>query len=247
MSRIDLNADLGEGCGDDAALLTSVTSANVACGFHAGGPTVMAETVAAAVANGVVVGAHVSYPDREGFGRREMTVSAKQLRADVLYQLGALDALARAAGTRVRYVKPHGALYHRVAADEATARALLAAVRDYDPGLLLLTLPGSVATRCAAAAGVAAVGEAFADRGYTPDGRLVPREQPGALLTDPEEVARRGVRLATEGVVRAVDGSNVQVAAGSLCLHGDTPGAVELARRVRDALTAAGVTVTAFA
>lgn len=248
---VDLNADVGESygawtMGDDAALLEVVSSANLACGFHGGDPMVMAATARAAAARGVVVGAHVSYPDRVGFGRRAMDLSPEELAGDVLYQVGALDALARAAGTRVRYVKAHGALYHRVAVDPAQAAALVKAMVTYDPSLVLLTLPGSAALDLAREHGIRAVAEAFADRAYLPDASLVPRGQAGAVLTDPAAAVRQAVRLATEAKVVAVDGSVVAVTARSLCLHGDTPGAAALARAVRAGLDAAGVAVASF-
>ena len=249
---MDLNSDLGEGygrwtLGDDAALLEVVTSANVACGFHAGDPATIDRTVRTAVTHGVAVGAQVSYPDLVGFGRREIDVAPDDLTADVLYQLGALEAFARAAGSRVRYLKPHGALYNRIARDPVQAAAVVEAVRRYDPSLPLLTLPGSAAMRAAEAAGVPAVAEGFADRAYTPEGRLVSRRQPGAVLHDPAAVTARALRMATEHTVEAVDGGQVHVEVRSLCVHGDTPGAVELARAVRAALEDAGVTLEAFA
>jgi UPF0271 protein len=249
---LDLNSDLGEGygrwtLGDDAALLEIVTSANVACGFHAGDPATIDRTVRTAVERGVAVGAQVSYPDLVGFGRREIDVPPGDLTADVLYQLGALEAFARAAGSRVRYVKPHGALYNRIVRDPVQAAAVAEAIRRYDPGLPLLTLPGSAAAAAAAEAGIEAVGEGFADRAYTGDGRLVSRREPGAVLDDPGRVAARAVRMATEGRVQTVDGGEVAVEVRSLCVHGDTPGAVELARAVRAALEEAGVVLEAFA
>ena len=249
---MDLNSDLGEGygrwaLGDDAALLEVVTSANVACGFHAGDPATIDRTVRTAVEHGVRVGAQVSYPDLAGFGRREMDVAPGDLTADVLYQLGALEAFARAAGDRVRYVKPHGALYNRIARDPVQAAAVVEAIRRYDPALPLLTLPGSAAMEAAAEAGIAAVGEGFADRGYTAEGRLVSRREPGAVLDDPERVATRAVAMATEGRVETADGGEVTVEIASLCVHGDTPGAVGLARAVRAALEEAGVALEAFA
>jgi UPF0271 protein len=249
---LDLNADLGEGFGrwaltDDAALLDVVTSANVACGFHAGDPATIDRTVRTAMEHGVAVGAQVSYPDLVGFGRRELEVAPADLTADVLYQVGALEAFARAAGSRVRYVKPHGALYNRIARDPVQAAAVVEAVRRYDPALPLLTLPGSAAMAAAAEAGIRAVGEGFADRAYTGEGRLVSRREPGAVLHDPERVAARAVVMATEGRVETVDGGEVAVQVRSLCVHGDTPGAVELARAVRAALEDAGVTLEAFA
>ena len=249
---MDLNSDLGEGygrwtLGDDAALLEIVTSANVACGFHAGDPATIDRTVRTAVERGVAVGAQVSYPDLVGFGRREIDVPPGDLTADVLYQLGALEAFARAAGSRVRYVKPHGALYNRIVRDPVQAAAVAEAIRRYDPALPLLTLPGSAAAAAAAEAGIEAVGEGFADRAYTGDGRLVSRREPGAVLDDPGRVAARAARMATEGRVGTVDGGEVAVEVRSLCVHGDTPGAVELARAVRAALEEAGVALETFA
>ena len=249
---MDLNSDLGEGygrwaLGDDAALLEVVTSANVACGFHAGDPATIDRTVRTAVERGVAVGAQVSYPDLVGFGRREIDVPPDQLTADVLYQLGALEAFAKAAGSRVRYVKPHGALYNRIARDPVQAAAVVEAIRRYDPALPLLTLPGSVAMEAAGEAGIPSVGEGFADRAYTAEGRLVSRREPGAVLHDPEQVAARAVVMATEHRVEAAGGEQVAVEVRSLCVHGDTPGAVDLARAVRTALEHAGVTLEAFA
>jgi len=249
---LDLNSDLGEGygrwaLGDDAALLEVVTSANVACGFHAGDPATIDRTVRTAVERGVAVGAQVSYPDLVGFGRREIDVPPDELTADVLYQLGALEAFAKAAGSRVRYVKPHGALYNRIARDPVQAAAVVEAIRRYDPALPLLTLPGSVAMEAAGEAGIPSVGEGFADRAYTADGRLVSRREPGAVLHDPEQVAARAVVMATEHRVEAAGGEQVAVEVRSLCVHGDTPGAVDLARAVRTALEHAGVTLEAFA
>jgi 5-oxoprolinase (ATP-hydrolysing) subunit A len=249
---LDLNSDLGEGygrwaLGDDAALLEVVTSANVACGFHAGDPATIDRTVRTAVERGVAVGAQVSYPDLVGFGRREIDVPPGDLTADVLYQIGALEAFARAAGSRVRYVKPHGALYNRIARDPVQAAAVVEAIRRYDPSLPLLTLPGSAAMQAAQEAGIPAVGEGFADRAYTGEGRLVSRREPGSVLHDPGQVAARAVVMATEGRVETADGEEVAVQVRSICVHGDTPGAVDLARAVRSALEEAGVTVESFA
>jgi len=249
--RIDLNADLGEGfgvwrLGDDDALLGLVTSANVACGFHAGDPVTMRRVCAGAVAAGVAIGAQVSYRDLAGFGRRFIDVAADELTADVLYQLAALDGIARTAGAGVRYVKPHGALYNAVVAHERQARAVVDAVVAYDRSLPVLGLPGSALLRLAAAEGLTAVAEGFADRGYTAAGTLVPRSEPGALVTDEAAVVERAVRMATEGVVVAVDGTQVRVPVSSICLHGDSPGAVGLARAVRAALRATGVDVAPF-
>ncbi|MEU7892167.1 5-oxoprolinase subunit PxpA [Nonomuraea sp. NPDC049152] len=249
---IDLNADLGEGfgiwrLGDDLALLDIVTSANVACGFHAGDPVTIRRTCAAAVDRGVTIGAQVSYRDLAGFGRREMDVEPEELCAEVLYQMAAVDGIARAMGGRVSYVKPHGALYNRVVRDPVQAAALIDAVLDYDATLPVLTLPGSAVHAAAAEAGISTVTEAFADRAYTPSGTLVSRREEGAVIHDPDLVAARAVRMAVEGTVTAVDGSRVSVAARSMCVHGDTPDAVRLARAVRDGLLEAGVAIQSFA
>jgi 5-oxoprolinase (ATP-hydrolysing) subunit A len=249
---VDLNADLGESygawrLGDDEALLSVVTSANIACGFHAGDPLTIRRACAGAVAGGVRIGAQVSYRDLAGFGRREMTVPPAELTAEVLYQIAALDGVARAEGGRVSYVKPHGALYNRAARDPVQAGAVIAAIRAYDATLPLLTLPGCVAAREAAAAGLRVVTEAFADRAYTGDGRLLRRDQPGSVLTDPPAVAARAVALVSAAPLPAADGGEVRIAARSVCVHGDTPGAVALARAVRAALEEAGARVTAFA
>lgn len=249
---VDLNADVGESygawrLGDDDALLQVVTSANVACGFHAGDPSTLRATCATAARHDVAVGAQVGYPDLVGFGRRFLDMAPGELTDAVLYQLGALDALARVAGTRVAYVKPHGALYNAVVDHEEQAAAVVRAVRELDPALPLLGLPGSALLRRAAEAGLRTVAEAFADRGYTPQGRLVPRGQPGALLSDPATVADRVVRLVTAGELTAIDGSVLRRRPDSICLHGDSPGAVARAVAVRAALTHAGVELRAFA
>jgi UPF0271 protein len=249
---IDLNSDVGESfgrwqLGDDDAVLALVTSANVACGFHAGDPSTLRRCCEVAARHGVTVGAQVGSRDLAGFGRRFLDAHPTELADDVTYQIGALSAMARAAGTTVAYVKPHGALYNAVVHHESQAQAVVDAVRAYDPELLLLGLPGSELLVRAEAAGLRTVREAFADRGYTPEGTLVPRSEPGALLEDPEEVAHRVVRLVTEGVVVAVDGTEVSIQAESVCLHGDTPGAVAMAERVRDRLAEAGVTMRPFA
>ncbi|MCU1616682.1 MAG: putative lactam utilization protein, partial [Frankiales bacterium] len=249
---IDLNADLGEGfgvwrLGDDDALLEVVTSANVACGFHAGDPSTMRRVCARAAASGVAVGAQVSYRDLAGFGRRFIDMAPAELTDDVLYQLAALDGIARAEGGRVRYVKPHGALYNAAVHHEGQAWAVVDAVVAYDRTLPVLGLPGSALLRAAEVAGLRAVPEGFADRGYTPEGTLVPRRSPGALVSDPAAVAERAVRMAVEGVVVAVDGTAVDLSIASVCVHGDTPGAVELARRVRAALEEAGLRTAPFA
>jgi UPF0271 protein len=249
---VDLNSDLGEGfgqwrLGDDDALLSVVTSANVACGFHAGDPVIMRRTCELAARRGVAVGAQVGYRDLAGFGRRFIDVDPAELVNDVVYQLGALDAFARLAGTRVAYVKPHGALYNAIVHHEAQARAVAEAVARFGPGLPVLGLPGSAWLRAAAGAGLRPVAEAFADRAYTPEGTLVPRREPGAVLHDPAEIVARCLRMVAEGVVTAVDGSDVPLRVESLCVHGDTPGAVDIARRVRDGLAGAGVALRPFA
>jgi 5-oxoprolinase (ATP-hydrolysing) subunit A len=245
---IDLNADVGEeasGPDGDGALLDVVTSASVACGFHAGDPSVMRRTLHDAVSRHVVVGAHPSYPDRTGFGRREMEISPTRLTDDLLYQIGALDGLARAYATRVRYVKPHGALYHRMGEDEACAAAVCDALRAYG-GLALLAPCGSVAIVVAEHAGLEVATEAFADRAYLPDGRLAPRTDAGAVVTDAEDVAGRAVTLAVDHRVMATDGSWIAVDPSSICVHGDTPGSTALAQQVRMSLASAGVSLEPF-
>ncbi len=249
---VDLNSDVGESfgrwtLGDDTAVLGHVTSANVACGFHAGDSTTLRRCCELATQSGVTVGAQVGYRDLAGFGRRFLDIDPVELADDVTYQIGALEALARVSGTRVSYVKPHGALYNAVVHHEHQAQAVVDAVRAYDDRLPILGLPGSELLARARAAGLRTVSEAFADRAYTPEGTLQPRSQPGALLEDAEEVAQRVVRLVTEGVVVAVDGSEVAVEAESVCLHGDTPGAVAMVAAVRAALDEAGIPVRAFA
>ncbi|WP_020138172.1 LamB/YcsF family protein [Streptomyces sp. 351MFTsu5.1] len=251
MTSIDLNADLGEGFGrwrltDDEQLLTVVTSANVACGFHAGDAVTMRRVCELAAARGVRVGAQVSYRDLAGFGRRAMDVPSAELTAEVAYQIGALEVFARAAGTRVSYVKPHGALYNRVVHDEEQAAAVAAGVLLAGAALPVLGLPGSRLLEAARAAGLTGVTEAFADRAYTDEGTLVPRGQEGAVVTDPEAVVERSLRLARDRTVTARSGTRVDVDARSLCLHGDTPGAVDLAHRVRERLESSGIRVEAF-
>ena len=250
--HIDLNSDLGESLGawrmgDDAAMLDIVSSANVACGFHAGDPAGILGTLRAAHARGVAVGAHVAYPDLVGFGRRNMDVASTDLVADVIYQIGALQGLAHAAGTRVTYVKPHGALYNTIAHDERQARDVIAAIRAGDGSLALVALAGSPLVQWAQDAGLRVIAEAFADRAYTPQGTLVSRREKGAVLHDSALVAQRMLRLVREGVVEAVDGSLARVQAQSICVHGDSAGAVEMARAVRMALESDGVVVRPFA
>lgn len=251
MTSIDLNADLGEGFGrwqltDDEQLLSVVTSANVACGFHAGDAATMRRVCELAARSGVRIGAQVSYRDLAGFGRRAMDVPPAELAAEVAYQIGALEVFARAAGTRVSYVKPHGALYNRVVHDEEQAGAVVDGVLLADATLPVLGLPGSRLLDVAGKAGLPTVAEAFADRAYTEEGTLVPRGQDGAVVTDPEAVVERSVGLARDGAVTSHSGSRIEVTARSLCVHGDTPGAVDLARRVRERLETSGVRVEAF-
>ncbi|QPF73883.1 LamB/YcsF family protein [Roseateles sp. DAIF2] len=251
MNLIDLNSDLGESygawrMGDDAAMLDLVSSANVACGFHAGDPAGILATLRAAAERGVSIGAHVAYPDLVGFGRRNMDMASADLRASVIYQIGALQGLAAAAGTRVRYVKPHGALYNFIAHDERQAQDVIAALHALDASLGLVVLAGSALAGWARAAGLRTIEEAFADRGYRADGSLVPRHEPGAVLHDPEAVAARMLRLVREGTVTANDGNAVRIAADSICVHGDSPGAVAMARRLRERLVAEGVTIRPF-
>ncbi|MFF7730026.1 LamB/YcsF family protein [Streptomyces sp. NPDC008001] len=249
---LDLNADLGEGFGhwrltDDDALLSIVTSANVACGFHAGDPSTMRRVCERAVERGVRIGAQVSYRDLAGFGRRAMDVPPGELADEITYQIGALRVFAQAAGADVAYVKPHGALYNRTVADAGQAAAVVAGVLGAGRALPVLGLPGSRLLDAAGEAGLPVVAEAFADRAYTAAGTLVPRRTPGAVVHDPDAVVTRSIRMARTAAVTALTGEEVTVRARSLCLHGDTPGAAELARRVRTALEAAGVRLKAFA
>ena len=249
---MDLNADLGESfgswtMGDDASMFRIVSSANVACGFHAGDPLTMLDSCRAAFELDVRVGAHVGYRDLAGFGRRSLDMTFDELFGDVLYQLGALDGMAHAVGASVDYVKPHGALYNRIVRDAEQAEAVVAAVHAYDPGLPVLGLPGSAWLRLAEESGHPVFREAFVDRAYLPDGTLVPRTQEGAVLHDPDAVVAQAVRLATRKEVLAIDGTVVPVLADSLCIHGDTPGAVNMAAAVRKGLEQAGVQIEAFA
>lgn len=251
MESVDLNADLGEGygvwdLGDDEAMLALVTSANVACGFHAGDPARLARTCRSAAGRGVRIGAQVSYRDLAGFGRRFIDVEADDLRAEVVYQIGALDALARAAGSSVSYVKPHGALYNSIVSHREQARAVAEAVASLDTTLAVLGLPGSAFLEEARRLGLRTVPEAFADRAYTPDGRLVSRREPGAVLHDAAEIADRVLALIETGTITAIDGTTTTVNAESVCVHGDSPGAVQITNAVRERLTAAGVQITPF-
>ncbi|WP_432477714.1 LamB/YcsF family protein [Nocardioides sp. GXQ0305] len=252
MSAVDLNSDLGEGfgnweLGDDDALLGVVSSANVACGFHASDASIMRRVCDRAVESGVVIGAQVSYNDLSGFGRRFIDMEPAALTNDVIYQIGALDAFARAAGGRVGYVKPHGALYNAIVHHEEQAAAVVEAIVLHDRTLPVMGLPGSVWLREAEAAGLTVVQEAFADRAYTPEGTLVSRRLEGAVLHDAETIAQRCVAMAAGEPIEDVEGGSITVAPDSICVHGDTPGAVEIARSVRAALEAAGVEIRAFA
>jgi UPF0271 protein len=250
MPSIDLNCDMGEGHGgrgldDDEALAPLISSMNVACGFHASDPATMRRTVRLAKQHGVAVGAHPSYPDRAGFGRRSLGATPEEVRDDVTYQVGALWAFCRAEGVPLRHVKPHGALYNAAARDEALAAAVCQAAWAVDPALAVVGLAGSRMAAVARRLGVRWVGEAFADRAYGRDGALVPRAEPGAVIHDPSLVAERAVRLAREGRVAAMDGSDLEVEARTLCVHGDTPGAVELVKAVRERLAREGIAVRA--
>ena len=251
---IDINADAGESyglwrMGADEELFPSLTSVNVACGFHAGDPVVMRRTVELARANGVAVGAHPGFPDTGGFGRRDLAMTGDELYAAVLYQLGALEAFLRPAGVRLHHVKPHGALHHRIVRDEAASDAVARAVRDFDPEVPFVVLAGPAGAgmrRSAQRHGLRSVLEAFPDRAYLADGRLAPRGTEGAIVTDPGAVASRAVRMVTQGEVVATDAAVTALEVDTLCIHGDNPGSHEIARAVHEALTAAGVDVTAF-
>jgi UPF0271 protein len=248
---MDLNADVGEGfgkwtCGDDRALLDVVTSANVACGFHAGDPATMRDVCRLAADRGVAIGAHVGYRDLAGFGRRFIDMEPAVLRAEVVYQLGALGGCARGAGASVRYVKPHGALYNAVVNNAAQAAAVVEAIAEYDSSLAVLGLAGSQLLALAQRAELRTVGEAFADRAYAPDGRLISRSAPGSMISNAARVAERCVRIAAEGVVDTVDGSCVPTRAESICVHGDTPNASRLARAIRTALGEANIDLRTF-
>ena len=251
MGTVDLNADLGEGfgmweLGDDEAMLDVVTSANVACGFHAGDPALLLRTCRTAVERGVRIGAQVSYHDLAGFGRRFIDVHPDELIAEIIYQIGALQALAQAAGGEVSYVKPHGALYNAIVNNHAQARAVAKAVHAVDPGLPVLGLSGSVFFAEAQELGLRTVPEAFADRAYRSDGQLVSRRERNAVLHDVVEIADRVSSMVTAGRVAAVDGSTIPVTVESVCVHGDSPGAVHIASTVRDRLVADGVELKAF-
>lgn len=247
-AAVDLNSDMGESfgpytLGQDDTLLDWVSSANIACGFHGGDPRVMGATVALAQEKGVAIGAHPSFPDLVGFGRRDMVMTPDEISTDLLYQLGALDAFCRVAGVPLRHVKPHGALYNRIAADATLARAVAQTIALYRRDLILVGLPDTAVERAAAAAGIPFAREVFADRAYNDDGTLVSRRIAGALITDPAQVARRAVRMVLRGTATTLLGGEVALQADTICIHGDTPGAPELARTVRAALEANGIAV----
>ncbi|MCT9126297.1 5-oxoprolinase subunit PxpA [Cupriavidus gilardii] len=243
--QIDLNADLGEGCGSDEALLALISSANVACGWHAGDASTMLQTVQWALAKGVAIGAHPSYPDRENFGRTEMQRDPRDIYADVLYQIGALAAIVKAQGGRLAHVKAHGALYNQAARNRAQAQAIVDAVRDFDPQLVFFGLAGSVMIEAAREAGLTVKEEVFADRGYNSDGSLVRRGTPGALLDDDEAVLAQTLSMVREHKVRAIDGQWIPIQADTVCLHGDGPHALAFAQRIRDRLRDEGIAVRA--
>ena len=251
---VDLNADAGESFGPwtmgaDEALFASLTSVNLACGFHAGDPLTMHKTVQLAAAHGVQVGAHPGFPDRVGFGRRDVGASFEEVYTDVLYQLGALHAFLRAQGAALHHVKAHGALYLKMMRDEATACAVAAAVHDYDASLPLVILGGpggAVMARAAEEAGVKVVQEAFPDRAYLKNGYLASRSIEGAVIRDPRQAAARAVRMVTEGRIETLDGGETEIQAQTLCVHGDNPKAPSVAAAVRRALETAGVSVRAF-
>lgn len=252
MVKIDLNSDLGESfgpwaMGDDASMLDIVTSANIACGFHAGDPAGILSVLKEAVARGVVIGAHVGYRDLVGFGRRVMEPSSSELIGDVIYQIGALEGLAKAAGTTISYVKPHGALYNTIAKDRRQGADVIAAIKAVNPALTLLVLAGAPIVEQARGAGLKVVCEAFADRAYNSDGSLVNRRIAGAVIHDPELITQRMLRLVREGVVEAVDGSIVPLQADSICVHGDNPAAVQTAKALRDAFEMNNVHLRSFA
>jgi 5-oxoprolinase (ATP-hydrolysing) subunit A len=250
--RIDLNCDMGESygvytIGDDGRIMPWISSANIACGFHGGDPKVMEHTVAMAKNHQVAVGAHPGYPDLLGFGRRRLETFSGEIRSYMVYQMGALAAFAKVHGIRLQHVKPHGALYNLAALDERTAEEVIAAVRSFDPEVILVTLAGSLCAEMATAAGLRVACEAFPDRAYQNNGQLVPRSVPGAVIHDPEVIGARAAKLVTSSAVTSIDGQEIAVQADTLCLHGDAPDAWKLARAVREALAAAGVEVVPMA
>ncbi len=252
MYKVDLNADLGESFGAytigmDADVLTYITSANVACGFHAGDPLVMEKTVKLAAERGTAVGAHPGYPDLMGFGRRNLKVKPEEAKAYIKYQVGALMAFTKAQGIKMQHVKPHGAFYNMAAVDDKLAAAICEGIYEVDPSLILLGLAGSAHIRAAKAVGLRAASEVFADRAYMEDGTLVPRTMPGAMVHDRELAIARTVRMVKEGCVEAITGKIIPIQADSICVHGDNPDAIGFVNKIRDTLIAEGVTVTCIA
>ena len=250
MALIDLNSDLGESfgrwsLGHDEEVMRSITSANVACGFHAGDPGVMRETVRRAKAAGVAIGAHPGFPDLVGFGRRNLAATPQEVEDFVIYQVGALAGIAAAEGVRLQHVKAHGALYNMAIRDGGLATAIARAVASLDRTLILFGLPGTELLRAGEAAGLKIAAEGFADRAYEADGSLTPRDRPGAVIHETREVVQRAVRMAQEGVVTATTGRDIPMRVDTICTHGDTPGSHELTRQIRDALERAGVSVRA--
>lgn len=248
---IDLNSDLGESfgqwkMGNDQAMLQVVSSANIACGFHAGSPVTILDTLKAAKTNNVTIGAHVGYPDLVGFGRRNMDIASNELTADVIYQIGALKGLATSIGAKVSYVKPHGALYNTIANDKRQAMAVINAICQIDANLILVALAGSPLIDWAKQQGLHVVAEAFADRSYHLDGTLVSRKETGAVLHDPELVAERMLQLVRDGGVTSIEGEFVTIEADSICVHGDSEGALAMAQKVREKLQQNGITITSF-
>jgi len=248
---IDINCDMGESTaenivGDDAAIMPCISSANIACGFHGGSPAVMCETILLARRHGVAVGAHPAFPDLEGFGRREMDLAARDVHSIVLYQVGAMKTMAETLGASLHHVKPHGALYNMAARSSELSEAIVRAVLDVDPALILYALAGSQTVQVARSMGLACAEEVFADRSYEPDGSLTPRSRPGALLPDAASALQQVLAIVRTGSVTATDGRNVPVRTDTICIHGDGPHAVEIASAIRDGLTAAGITIQSF-
>ncbi|MHC1725813.1 MAG: LamB/YcsF family protein [Syntrophobacteraceae bacterium] len=249
--KIDINCDMGESfgayrIGEDEKIIHYITSANIACAFHAGDPMVLERTVALARENGVALGAHPGYPDLMGYGRRNLETFPGEIKNYVLYQIGATAAFARAAGCELQHVKPHGALYNHAARNEQAAAEVIEAVKAFDPGLVLFALAGSLCAKMAMAAGIRVAREAFPDRAYTREGQLASRKLDGAVIHDPQRVRKRVLRLVKTGKLVSIEGEEISLEADTLCVHGDTPGAWELAKTIREALEAAGITVTAF-
>jgi 5-oxoprolinase (ATP-hydrolysing) subunit A len=251
MLSVDLNCDIGEGFGvyanaNDEQVMPYITSANVACGFHASDPSNMLKTVELAVRHGVAIGAHPSYPDLVGFGRRELNSTPEEISADVTYQIGALWAFCRREGTRLQHVKAHGALYNKAADDRSVADAIAMAIKSVDPELIMVCLSNSAMVTAAQEAGIPYVEEVFADRAYTRQGRLVPRSRDGAVLHDPEIIAQRALKMVSEGTVTSVDGAEIPIKAQTICVHGDTLGSLEMIKAIRSRLEQGGVALKAF-